>query len=150
MSDMPFSTQREAKQFLANKIIFEADRKGSPLTDIEKRMLLFSEQEPETVTGLPADAIENTGEEYEMKITSLLKAAYEREKDISGEGQNYKDAYAKLQEGDHYISVMAQPVLGGTRLSGSEMSLRNIFMGVAIALGIMVCATIIWVWLQSP
>ena len=147
---MPFPSQREAKQFLANKIAAEADRQGSPLTDIKKRMLLFCEQEPETVTGLPADAIENTGEEYEMKITSLLKAAYEREKDISGEGQNYKDAHAKLQEGDHYISVMAQPVLGGTRLSGSEMSLRNIFVAVAIALGIMVCATIIWVWLQSP
>ena len=45
------------------------------MSDIEKRMLLFSEQEPETVTGFPIGAVENIDEEYEIKITSLLKAA---------------------------------------------------------------------------
>jgi hypothetical protein len=57
MSDMPFSTQREAKQFLANKIVAEAEREGAPLSDVERRMLLFCEQEPETVTGFPDDVL---------------------------------------------------------------------------------------------
>jgi hypothetical protein len=150
MSDMPFSTQREAKQFLAGKIVEEAARAGTPLSETDQRMLLFSEQEPETLQGLSDDALTDIDVEYENRITNLLRAAYAREKSIPEERQRYKDAYSKLQEGDHYISVMAQPVLGGIRLSGSETSLRNIFMGVAIALGIMVCAAIIWVWLQSP
>ncbi len=147
---MPFSSQREAKHFLADKIIAEADRLGSPLSDMEKRMLFFSEQEPDTVTGFPIGAVEDIGEEYEIKITRLLKSAYAREKDIPGEGQNYKDVYAKLAEGDHYISVMAQPVLGGVRLSGGEMSLRNVVVAVAIALSVMIVAAIVWVWLQAP
>ena len=147
---MPFTSQREAKQFLANKIIAEADREGLPLSDIERRMLFFSEQEPDTVEGLLEDVFDGNDEEYELEMTALLKAAYARDKSIPGEGQNYKDAYDKLAEGDHYISVMAEPVLGGVRLAGSEMSLRNIFVAVAIALGVMIFAAIIWVWSVSP
>lgn len=143
---MPFSSQREAKQFLADKIIEQAAREGAPLIDTDQRMLLCSVDEPETMEGFPEDVPMDEDKAYEKKITSLLKAAYARDKGLAGEGQNYKDAYAKLEEGDHYISVMAGPVLGGVRLSGSEMSLRNIFVAVAIALGVMIFAAIVWVW----
>ena len=139
---MPFSTQREAKQFLANKIIAEADRQGSPLSDIDKRMLLFSEQEPETLQGLSEDALTNIDLEYENRITNLLRAAYAREKSIPEEGQRYKDAYSKLQEGDHYISVLAKPVLGATKS-------RDRLIYVAIGLGIVGAVTAFAFWSNS-
>ena len=147
---MLFTSQREAKQFLTNKIISQASREGSPLSDIDQRMLLFSEQEPETVEGFPEDVLGNIDQDYEKNITGLLKAAYVRDKKIPGEGQKYQDAYRKLNEGDHYILIMAAPVLGNAPLSGSEMSLRNICIAVAITLGVMICVAIIWVWFVSP
>ena len=147
---MPFTSQHEAKQFLAGKIIEQAVRDGEPLSDDDQRMLFCSVDEPETMEGFPENVSMDEDEAYEKKITALLKAAYARDKDTPGEGQNYKDAYGKLAEGDHYISVMAGPVLGGGRLAGSEMSLRNIFVAVAIAVGVMIFAAIIWAWSVSP
>jgi hypothetical protein len=87
---MSFSSQREAKQFLTNKIISQASREGCPLSDIDQRMLLFSEQEPETVEGFPEDVLGNIDQDYEKKITGLLKAAYVGDKKIPGEGQKFK------------------------------------------------------------
>lgn len=136
---MPFSSQREAKQFLADKIIAEADREGLPLSNIERRMLLFSVDEPETMEGFPENVSMDVDEAYEKKITALLKAAYARDKDIPGEGQNYKDAYDKLAEGDHYISVMAGSVLDVTKP-------RDWLIYVAIGLGIVGIVIAFAVW----
>jgi hypothetical protein len=139
---MPFSTQREARQFLACKIVAEAARAGTPLSENDQRVLFFSEQEPETLQGLSEDALTDIDVEYENKITNLLRAAYAREKSIPEEGQRYKDAYSKLQEGDHYISVMAQPVLGGS-------TARDRLIYIAIGLGIVGAVTAFAFWSHS-
>ena len=38
-----FRTQREAKEYLAERIVSEAVREGVPLSEIERKMLYFSE-----------------------------------------------------------------------------------------------------------
>ena len=38
-----FSTIRAAKEYLAGKIAEQAEREGSPLTEVERKMLYFSE-----------------------------------------------------------------------------------------------------------
>ena len=38
-----FSTPREAKEFLVSRIVAEAQREGVPLSEIERKMLYFSE-----------------------------------------------------------------------------------------------------------
>jgi hypothetical protein len=38
-----FSTAREAKEFLVSEIVAEAQRKNVPLSEIERKMLYFSE-----------------------------------------------------------------------------------------------------------
>jgi hypothetical protein len=144
MSDMPFSTQREAKQFLANKIVAEAEREGAPLSDVERRMLLFCEQEPETVTGFPDDVLENIDTEYEERITSLLRAAYERDQENRDEKQRFEDAYLKLQDGDHYLLVMAEPVLGRTALGGTAVRGRFVYIAIGLAVVGAVIAFALW------
>ena len=39
----PLTTTREAKEFLIAQIVDEAEREGKSLTDIERRMLYFTE-----------------------------------------------------------------------------------------------------------
>ena len=43
-----FPSQSEAKQFLVELIAREALRKGAALADVERRLLLFSVDEPES------------------------------------------------------------------------------------------------------
>ncbi|HLK54218.1 MAG TPA: hypothetical protein VKU42_12235 [Candidatus Angelobacter sp.] len=108
---MTFSSQLEAKSFLAAKITSEAEREGTALSDVEKRMLLFSEQEPETTVGFPDGYLDDIDEEYERRVTSLLKAAYIRDRDNPLERQQYEDAMKMLDGSDHYILVMAESAL---------------------------------------
>lgn len=108
---MTFSSQLEAKRFLAAKIASEAEREGAALSDVEKRMLLFSEQEPESTVGFPDGFLDDIDEEYERRVTSLLKAAYTRDRDNPLERQPYEDAMKTLKGSDHYILVMAEAAL---------------------------------------
>jgi CRISPR/Cas system CSM-associated protein Csm2 small subunit len=50
---------------------------------------------------------------YEAKISPLLANAYNRDvAPDSGMKEVWKEAYSKLNEGDHYIAVMLEPSLG--------------------------------------
>lgn len=75
---MTFSSQMDAKKFLASKIFFEANRRGLSLSDGEQKLLLFSEKDPESPTDIPVELLEGMNEEYEETIASLLKQAYAR------------------------------------------------------------------------
>jgi hypothetical protein len=44
-------------------------------------------------------------QQYEAKVGGLLRRAFEREDD--SEQRLFREAQAKLKEGDHYILVMA-------------------------------------------
>jgi hypothetical protein len=108
---MTFSSPMDAKKFLANKIVFEAKIQGTPLSDGEAKLLLFSEQDPESPTDIPDELLEGTDYEFEKKITSLLKAAYERDRLNPQELEQYQGAMQKLKGSDHYILVMAEPAM---------------------------------------
>jgi hypothetical protein len=100
-----------AKKFLAGKITAEAAIQGMPLSDGEQKLLLFSEQDPESPTDIPEELLEGVDEEYERKIVSLLKAAYARDRDNPQQRQQYEDAMKTLKGSDHYILVMADVAL---------------------------------------
>ncbi|HEY3770434.1 MAG TPA: hypothetical protein VGN44_17305 [Candidatus Angelobacter sp.] len=100
-----------AKKFLAGKIAAEAVIQGMPLSDGEQKLLLFSEQDPESPTDIPEELLEGVDEEYERRVTSLLKAAYARDRHNPLERQQYEDAMKTLEGSDHYILVMAEAAL---------------------------------------
>ena len=100
-------TPESAKQFLLTRVLEEAQRDGVKLTDIERRMFLFSETsgqaDPEANEKFES---EYDSDKYERKITALLKNAYQRDAKNTVEQQSWKEALAALRNEDFYGLVM--------------------------------------------
>ena len=114
-----FRTDKQALDFIAGCIAREAEKEGVPLTEVERRMLYFSE----TDWTLP-DMAEVSAEfdrdydqkQYEQKIAGLVHkiTAHHHSNDLHEE-EDWNQAVARLSEGDRYILVLVN--LG--RSSGS-------------------------------
>ncbi len=110
-----FATEREALDFLAGRIDAEAKRENVPLSEVERKMLYFSE----TAWTLPDMAKVSANfdqdydeDEYERKIASLVSAITNHHHQNNREEEEQWDAAVeKLSEGDHYISVLVNPSL---------------------------------------
>ena len=79
-------------------------------------MLSWSESDPDfTPDPALADrlASEISDEEFEAKVTGLLERSYRQDVAASGGAHNtYREAYAVLRQGDHYLLVMIKRALG--------------------------------------
>jgi hypothetical protein len=71
-----FSSARDAKEFIVGRIVREAERESVPLSEVERKMLYFSE----TASTLPditdvKELFERECEEakYERKIAGLVR-----------------------------------------------------------------------------
>lgn len=137
---MTFSSQMEAKKFLASKIVSEANLQGMLLSDGEQKLLLFSEQDPESPKDIPDELLEGIDHEYEKKITGLLTAVYQRDRVNPQERERYQNAMQKLKGSDHYILVMAVPVLT------ERHAARDMVIYVVIALVMIAAAIAFAVW----
>ncbi len=126
-----------AKKFLASKIASEANLQGMPLSDGEQKLLLFSEQDPESPTDIPDALLEGIDYEFERKIAGLLRAAYDRDRDNPQELDQYQDAMQELKGSDHYILVMAESALAETDvMSVKTHAARDMLIYVAIGLAL--------------
>jgi hypothetical protein len=100
-------TERDAKEFLVSQVAGEAERQGHPLSDLERKMLYFSESGwtiPDALDVSDAFDREYDSDEYQKKIAGLVRAA--RKRATGGTGARWTSAIDKLAEGDHYISIM--------------------------------------------
>jgi len=110
-------TQADAKRFFVVKVVAEAKAQGLELSDAEQRMLSWSESDPD-FTPDPALAerlaAEISDAEYESKIARLLAGAFQRDIAVGGAAakESYREAYAVLKQGDHYLLVMIDRALG--------------------------------------
>jgi hypothetical protein len=101
---------REAKDFLVAQTAEQAALEAVPLSDLEKRMMYFTES-PDAVED-PVKLNEEfeaqyDSEEYEPKIAKLLHHAHARVKKENPERAHlWNDALRCLQDGDHYILVL--------------------------------------------
>jgi hypothetical protein len=90
----PLSQPAEsAKQFLISKVVRQADSEGVLLSDLEKRMLNFSEG---AVSAADIEAVANFDSEYdsdayEAKIARLLRRAYQHDAKL-GQTHQWQDA----------------------------------------------------------
>jgi hypothetical protein len=114
---MAFTTQAEAKRFLVSRVAEQAAREGLGLSGAERHMLSWSESDPDFTPQpelVEALSSEMSDEQYEAKVSGLLRRAF----DVAGELEQslFREAQAKLKEGDHYILVMAE----GAIPSGSK------------------------------
>jgi hypothetical protein len=102
---------KQAKDFLADQAAQQAALERTPLSDVERRMMYFTENDP-TSCDNPAnlnDEFEETYDtaEYEEKMSGLLRRAYKRLGDENtGAKLQWDEATSTLEQGDHYILVL--------------------------------------------
>jgi hypothetical protein len=99
---------KEAKNFLADQATQQAALDNTPLSDLERRMMYFTESDPASC-GEPVrlnDEFEERYDaaEYEAKMSRLLHRAYKRVKAESpGWKLRWDEAISTLEKGDHYV-----------------------------------------------
>ena len=108
-----FKTEREAKEYLAARIVEEARREAAPLTEVEWKMLYFTESGwtlPDMMAiGKEFDR-DYDQDEYEQKIGGLAAKIQARDAAESEPDQTaWDDAVVKLSDGDHYLLVLINP-----------------------------------------
>lgn len=122
-----FPSSREAKEFLVSRIVAEAQRENVPLSEIERKMLYFSE----TGWTLP-DIMEVNDEfdrdydqsEYETKTAGLVRRAYKRDRGENAASlDSWSNAIGTLQREDHYILVMVRRAGISVRPRGDMLKL---------------------------
>ena len=130
---------KQAKDFLVQQTAEQAARENAQLSDIEKRMMYFTESDSASCDNpmeLNAEfEVQHDTAAYEAKISRLLHHAYER---LRGEDpermREWKLAVRTLRKGDHYLLVLwdsAPPSEHPIR-----DSLKLLGVGVLIAFGI--------------
>jgi hypothetical protein len=104
-------TTKEAKDFLVEETAQQAALEGTPLSDLEKRMMYFTESDPVSCPN-PMELNDEFEaqydvDEYEEKTNRLLHSAYKRLKEENSEKiRQWRDALSELKRGDHYILVL--------------------------------------------
>jgi hypothetical protein len=127
-----FRSAKEAKEFLVSRIALEAEREGAPLSEIERKMLYFTESGwtlPDMAS--VSEEFDNAynQNEYEKKIAGLIrKAAKHDHRESREEYDAWWSAIRFLKKGDHYILVMIG--IAGLRPAGDQLRL----FGTAFAL----------------
>ena len=123
-----FASQTEAKRFLIDRIAAQAQAEGAALSEREQWMLGFSESDLEfsvDVDRVQQFETETSAEQFERKISGLLRRCYEREAESNADVKwVYQTAYRRLQQGDHYLGVMVDRALGAVLRSGGSSALK--------------------------
>jgi hypothetical protein len=133
-----FHSGREAKEFLILQIVEEAQRENIPLSEVERKMLYFTESGwtlPDIMKVNEDFDREYDQDEYEHKITKLVRKADERiRKGAHGDYDKWWAAIRFLEREDDYILVMIR--MGGLRPRGDQ--LRLLATGLSIVTVILI------------
>jgi hypothetical protein len=133
----------EAKEFLASRIVDQALLEDVPFSEIERRMLFFSETHP----SLP-DMYEVLNEfnetynmfPYERTVSSLICNAFRRDREDAALTQRWEDAKKNLRGEDHYINVMLNQGLASANRKRDLL----IYIGIGLAVVFVIVGVIAW------
>ena len=135
-----FHSGQEAKEFLISKIVAEAHSQNVALSEVERKMLYFTETGwtlPDMMMVSAAFDREYNQAEYEKKIARVVAKTYKHIlKDSRDEYDKWWAAIRFLQKEDHYVLVMI--ALADLRPRGDQLKL--LAAGVAI-----VACILLWV-----
>ena len=98
-----------AAQFLVEKIVSEASIAGVPLSDNERKMLLFSEISPTLPDMVEVNEVfdrDYDRAEYESKISKLICHLRKREHKLNEANRRWNEAVESLRGSDYYLLVM--------------------------------------------
>jgi hypothetical protein len=140
-----------AKQLLISKVIEQAEFEHVSLSEVETKMLYFTEVYPSLPDIYQVNAEferDYDSDEYEAKITELLKNARDRDShSYSGREQDWQDAINALRKEDHYILVLlyrAFPEYRNSLLPTHRI--RDYTIYIAIGVGLVLACIGIAVW----
>ena len=127
-----FHSGREAKEFLISQIVEEAQRENIPLSEVERKMLYFTESGwtlPDIMKVNEDFDREYDQDEYEHKIAKLVTKADKRiRKGVRDDYDKWWAAIRFLEREDHYILVMIR--LAGLRPRGDQLRLLATGLGI--------------------
>lgn len=139
-----------AKEFPISKVVEEAEIEQVNLSDIEKKMLYFTEVHPSLPNIYEINAEferDYDSDEYEAKIAELLKNARDRDSRSSPDGeQAWKDALNTLKHEDHYILVMVSQAFGSGSASSGGHRLRDFLIYIVVGVGIVLFIVLKTLW----
>jgi len=105
-----FASGREAKEFLVSRIVLEAEHEGVELSDVERKMLYFSEVDwslPDIMEVNEVFEREYDDAAYEEKIAGLIRSFQKRmRKESHDEYDSWEGAVCVLRREDHYLLVL--------------------------------------------
>jgi hypothetical protein len=139
-------TPEAAKQFLQGKLLEQAQRDGVELSDIEKRIFLFSETSGETDWEAEERfEAECDDAKYEAKIAKLMRRSYAHDKESAEEKSAWEAALQVLRDEYFYGLVMVDQAriprpkpsfaVTGKRVAKSFVGLGNTrFLAAKVAL----------------
>jgi hypothetical protein len=124
------ATTASAKRFLLAKLEEQAIHDGVPLSDVEKKMFLFSEETASEKMQMLAEEFDATCDDadYESKVSKLLKAAFSRDKQTPDAVAAWKQSLAALRDADFYGLVMVQQ-------AGLPFSQRSVAGDIGLGIG---------------
>ena len=136
-----FSDAREAKEFLVAQVVDEAQREGVSLSEVERKMLYFTESywNPYNVAEVNEEfEREHDTAQYEKKIAGLFRKAYNRCKtERPDELPGWSEAVRVLGQEDHYILVMAHEAGIRAPLSAIVQKFRAALIAGIISVGVL-------------
>jgi hypothetical protein len=105
-----YESERDAKEYLVGEIVGEANREGTPLTEVERKMLYFSESGwtlPDMMEVNEEFERDHVNDVYERKISGLVRKITRRLEARSEEERvAWDEAVQKLRQADHYLLVL--------------------------------------------
>jgi hypothetical protein len=139
-----------AKQFLISKVIEEAKVEQVNLSEVEKKMLHFTEVHPSLPDIYEVNAEferDYDSDEYEAKIAALLRNARDRDRQSSpSREQDWKDALDALKHEDHYILVMVSQAFGFGSASAGGHRVRDFLIYIVVGIGIVLFIVLKTLW----
>ncbi len=139
-----------AKQFLISRVIDEAGVEQVTLSEVEKKMLYFTEVHPSLPNIYEINAQferDYDSDEYEAKIAGLLKNARGRDRQSSpSREQDWKDALDALKHEDHYILVMVGQAFGFGSPSAGGHRIRDFLIYIGVGIGIVLFIVLKTLW----
>jgi hypothetical protein len=141
-----------AKQFLISRVIEEAGAEQVSLSEVEKKMLHFTEVHPSLPDIYDVNAEferDYDSDEYEAKIAKLLKNARDRDRQSSpSRAQDWEDALDALKHEDHYLLVMVGQAFGfgsGSASAGGHR-IRDFLIYIVVGIGIVLFIVLKTLW----
>lgn len=130
-----FATAREAKEYLIGRIVAQARQDGVLLTDIERKMLYFTEGEGWTLPDMMqvnSEFDKNYDQHaYENKIGQIVRRIHDQP-DSNRDDRCWEEAVHLLRKEDHYLLVLIDGAFSNARRPSGDIA-RLILAGVVVA-----------------